>query len=201
MAAASDRHDVVNENREKWDRIYRHGAGEATVAEVLSENRFLLPKSGSALDLACGLGGNALLLAELGLQVQAWDISPLAVQALRQRAVRQGLPVIAREVDVRPETIPKKAFDVIVVARFLDRTLCDAIIAALKNGGLLFYQTFTVDKLTPQGPNNPAYLLRRNELLRLFAPLTVVYYREFARVGNVANGARNEAAFIGQKTD
>jgi tellurite methyltransferase len=45
-----------------------------------------------------------------------------------------------------PESLTENAFDVIVVSRFLDRTLSDAIIDALKPDGLLFYQTFTRDK-------------------------------------------------------
>jgi hypothetical protein len=71
--------------------------------------------------------------------------------------------------------------------------------AALKPGGLLFYQTFTRNKLDQQGPSNPDYLLASNELLRLFKPLNVVFYQEYAKLGDVRFGNRNEACFIGQK--
>ncbi|WP_305909939.1 methyltransferase domain-containing protein [Methylomarinum sp. Ch1-1] len=183
----------------KWDAIYRQNNRLPRPAEVLSENAFLLPKQGAALDLACGLGGNALFLAERGLRVQGWDISPIALQVLQRQAELKGLNIQTQAVDLRPDSLPENAFDVIVISRFLDRTLCDAIIASLKSGGLLFYQTYTVDKLTSQGPNNPAYLLQRNELPKLFASLALVYYRENARVGDLAEGARDEARFIGQK--
>ncbi|WP_031434447.1 methyltransferase domain-containing protein [Methylomarinum vadi] len=186
-------------DREKWDSHYRHSDIQPPAAAVLSEHSFLLPKQGIALDLACGLGANALLLAEQGLRVQAWDISPVAVQQLQRESERKGLSIATKAFDIGPHTLPENVFDVIVVSRFLDRTLCDAIIASLKIGGLLFYQTFTVDKLTPQGPSNPRFLLQRNELLKLFAPLAVVYYREYARVGDLASGARNEAGYVGQK--
>jgi 2-polyprenyl-3-methyl-5-hydroxy-6-metoxy-1,4-benzoquinol methylase len=43
---------------------------------------------------------------------------------------------------IRPDTLENNGFDVIVISRFLDRTLCNAIMAALKPEGLLFYQTF-----------------------------------------------------------
>jgi tellurite methyltransferase len=59
--------------------------------------------------------------------------------------------------------------------------------------------TFTVNKLTDKGPSNPAYLLARNELLRLFAPLNLLYYQEDDRTGCLAEGDRNEARYIGQK--
>lgn len=189
----------MSEIQNKWDTIYRQQDGLPQAADVLSKNLYLLPSTGEALDLACGLGANAMFLARQGLQVQAWDISPVALTLLGQQAGENGLSITTRAVDIQAEALPENAFDVIVVSRFLDRTLCDAIIASLKNGGLLFYQTFTVDKVTPQGPNNPAYLLQRNELLRLFAPLTLLYYRENARVGDLTSGARDEAAFIGQK--
>jgi len=38
------------------------------------------------LDLACGLGANALRLAELGLKTEAWDLSPVAVERLNAEA-------------------------------------------------------------------------------------------------------------------
>ena len=79
-------------------------------------------------------------------------------------------------------------FDVIVVSRFLDRTLSDAIIGALKPDGLLFYQTFTREKTSPKPPNNPDYLLTENELLALFSPLRVIFYRENALIGESATG-------------
>ena len=71
--------------------------------------------------------------------------------------------------------------------------------AALKPGGLLFYQTFTRHKLDKSGPSNPDYLLARNELLQLFAPLTVIYYQEYPAIGDLQRGNRNEAQLIGQK--
>ena len=91
-------------------------------------------------------------------------------------------------------------FDVIVVSRFLDRRLSNAIIDALKPNGLLFYQTFTKEKTIPTSPNNPDYLLNRNELLTLFSPLQVILYRENGLVGSHLKGLRNQAQFIGQKT-
>ena len=50
--------------QEKWDNMYQQKVGEPPVAEVLQHNHYLLPEKGVALDLACGLGGNAMMLAE-----------------------------------------------------------------------------------------------------------------------------------------
>lgn len=189
----------MNSLQAKWDDIYDQQSHQAAAAEVLVENRFLLPERGRALDLACGLGGNALLMAEAGLIVDAWDISPVALQSLQEQAGIRNLCVETRQCNISPELLPTELYDVIVISRFLDRTLCNAIMAALKTGGLLFYQTFTGSKLAKQGPSNPDYLLARNELLRLFAPLTLIFYQENARIGDLQYGDRNEARFIGQK--
>jgi tellurite methyltransferase len=47
-----------------------------------------LPDDGRALDLACGLGGNSILLAQQGLKVDAWDIADVPVAALQELALR-----------------------------------------------------------------------------------------------------------------
>ncbi|MDT4289367.1 class I SAM-dependent methyltransferase [Methylomonas sp. MO1] len=185
--------------QDKWDTIYRNACSPPLPAEVLSQHQYLLPKQGKALDLACGLGGNAVLLAESGLAVDAWDISLVALQILQQQATEKGLSIATQQCHISAETLAQQAYDVIVICRFLDRTLCNAIMAALKPGGLLFYQTFTRNKLDQQGPSNPEYLLANNELLRLFSPLSVVFYQEYAKLGDVRFGNRNEACFIGQK--
>lgn len=149
--------------------------------------------------MACGHGGNALLLAELGLTVQAWDISPLALTSLQQTACQRRLQIMTRQLEITADDLVAHSFDVVVVSRFLDRALCNAIMTALKPKGLLFYQTFTRTKRDSQGPSNPDFLLDRNELLRLFVPLSLLHYQEHAGAGQLQFGNRNEACFIGQK--
>jgi len=186
--------------REKWNRLYSDGpARTPEPARVLGENLHLLPRSGRALDLACGLGGNALLLARAGWQVSAWDISDVALAQLRVASAREGLVVECVCVDLAAEPFPGTAFDVIVVNRYLQRDLAPKIVAALNPGGLVFYQTFVRSKLAPAGPSNPAYLLADNELLQLFTPLRVRHYREDGLAGDLTKGDRDEAFLVAQK--
>lgn len=184
----------------KWDTIYSNHTGLIEASELLQNNRHLLPATGKALDLACGLGGNALLMADHGLLVDAWDISSVALTKLQKQADSLQLSIATRQCEISPKILPHNYYDVIVISRFLDRSLCNAIMDALTPEGLLFYQTFTRDKLDQLGPSNPNYLLERNELLALFAPLSLVYYQECARIGDLRHGNRNEAYFIGQKS-
>ncbi len=191
----------VNPIKQKWNLIYQKMQDEVSVipAAVLTEHDFLLPNSGQALDLACGLGANACYLAERGLQVTAWDISDVAISRLRQIAQRKALPIKAEVNEITLKSFQECSFDVIIIARFLDRTLSDGIMSALKPGGLLFYQTFNKEKINEDGPNNPDFLLAENEPLSLFAPLRLVFYQENGKIGKLSAGFRNETQFIGQK--
>jgi 2-polyprenyl-3-methyl-5-hydroxy-6-metoxy-1,4-benzoquinol methylase len=182
----------------KWDRIYSNKTS-STPVNVLVDNHFLLPKKGCALDLACGLGENALFLAENGLDVHAWDISSVALNRLKQKAHQKSLKISIKQVFIQPKVLPKRAFDIIVLSHFLDRSLSNAIMESLKLDGLLFYQTYVREKTASVGPKNPDFLLARNELLKLFQPLKIVVYRENSLVGDLQCGERNEALFIGQK--
>ncbi len=186
--------------RQKWERIYQNDAGATgRPCRVLAAHSHLLPPAGTALDLACGRGANALHLASHGLAVAAWDLAATATSELAQTAQRLGLAVAAEQRDVTAHPPPPNAFDVIVVSRFLDRSLAAAIRAALKERGLLFYQTFIRESATDRGPSNPAYRLEPNELLRLFQPLHVVYYNEEGAVGDTSRGFRDEAMLIAQR--
>lgn len=165
--------------QKKWDARYRDShLNASSVAEVLRQNTSLIPAKGRALDLAAGLGGNALLLATLGLEVHAWDISPVAIDKLNAEARQQNLTLHTQVRDCLAQPPEANRFNLIIVSRFLERALCPAIIAALKPGGLLFYQTYTRARHGSEGPNNPHFLLAEGELGELFAELQRVSYEE-----------------------
>jgi len=188
-----------DERQARWEQRYRDPTGStaAAPAAVLSANRHLLPARGRALDLACGLGGSALLLAEHGLDSHAWDYAAGAVARVAAAAEARGLAVSAVQRDVLAEPPAAGSFDVIVVSRFLERSLCPAIAAALRPGGLLFYQTFTRERPADSGgPQSGDFLLAANELLRLFAGLRLIHYREDAGYGDPSRGERSEAWLV-----
>lgn len=187
--------------QEKWNRIYAESEVAAySVSKVLNEHGYLLPTHGVALDLACGLGSDSVFLAEKGLQVSAWDISDRVVEKINQLAKQNSLPINAEARDIALNPPQPASFDVITVAHYLERKIIPDLIAALKPGGLIFYQTF-VQAVTPQytGPSNPDFRLEKNELLRLFKELSLVFYQEDALIGDLQHGFRNEAMLIAQK--
>jgi len=191
----------MSDSLQKWEQRYR---AEVAVypepARVITQNQHLLPEQGLALDLACGLGANALLMASRGLQTQAWDISSEALAKLNAEAQQRQLEVITEQRDVSVNPPDKSSFDVVVVSQFLDRKLCPKLINALKPGGLIFYQTFCRDKVDSSGPQNPDFLLADNELLNLFSGLKLRVYREESTLGDSSVGWRNMAMLVGQKS-
>ena len=188
-------------DRVKWDHIYESSGVDESAKPclVMSSHSHLLPAAGTALDLACGRGANALYLAARGYATRAWDISEVVIQGLADQARQRGLPLTAQQRDVTANPPEPESFDIIVVSRFLDRTLTPAICAALKEQGLLFYQTFIREQVSGFGPRNPAYRLQANELLNLFRPLHLIYYHEEGSVGDTDQGFRNEAMLVAQK--
>jgi len=168
----------------KWNARYAYSSqAKPAPANVLLKGEAFLPESGTAADIACGLGGNASYLASKGLTVFAWDISAKAIRSIHE-------PKISASVrDVVSHPPEPDSLDVIVVSRFLDRGLCAKLSDALRPGGVLFYQTFTA------GLSNPNYLLKKNELPSLFATLAVCYTHE----SSVDEQGFSEAQFIGRK--
>lgn len=183
-----------------WDARYRdRSPAEAEPAAVLADNPHLLPAGGMALDVACGLGGNAIFLARSGIETAAWDSSETAIAKLAAFAREQGLPLTTQVRDVVAAPPEAAGYDVIAVSRFLERALVPALIAALRPGGVLFYQTFNRSRVSDRGPGSDRFRLADNELLELFAPLRVRVYREEDRVGDLARGRRDEAQLVAHK--
>ena len=191
--------------QEKWDQRYRTQPSLPAAAEVLTRNQQLLPSQGKGLDIACGLGANSLFLARRGLQMEAVDISPVALAALEQRAVEYGLPISTRRADLESGFELKAGhYDLIVVSRYLHRPLCQKLVKSLAKDGMLFYQTFAIDQNAAQGraptrlkgPRTLSYKLQANELLHLFASLETIYHFEDSDSSGV--GAKM-AYYVGRK--
>ncbi|MET0081520.1 MAG: methyltransferase domain-containing protein [Sedimenticola sp.] len=190
---------MTDDARPDWDRRHAAAVGLGEPARVLEENRHLLPPGGDALDLACGRGVNAMLLAQAGLNVTAWDSSVAAIARLDEAAEEAGLEISAEVRDVVDAPPEPGSFDVILVSHFLDRSLVQAISAALRRGGLLFYQTFSEERVSDAGPSNPEFRLAENELLTLFDSLHIRVYREEGRLGELSRGWRDRAMLVAEK--
>jgi len=192
----------MQDNAAKWNQRYQNTITDLpSAADVLVQNQHLLPRAGHALDVACGLGGNSLFLAQQGLHVVAWDNAEQALAQLNRFAEQAGLTdkITPEHRDVLKQPPGPAQFDVIVVSHFLERSLMQTLADALTPGGLIFYQTFCADKPPGIGPQNPDYLLTENELLQCFDGLIIRVYREEGQIGEMKSGWRHRAMLVAEK--
>jgi SAM-dependent methyltransferase len=150
-------------------------ATTATASPWVRKYAPLIPhNAGPVLDLACGSGRHTRLLLEAGHEVWALDKDPALLQPLA------ALGAKCFEVDLEHESpggVPvdgitwpfaEQSFAGIIVTNYLYRPLMPLILGALKDQGVLIYETFALGNEPYGRPTNPNFLLRDNELLEHF---------------------------------
>jgi 2-polyprenyl-3-methyl-5-hydroxy-6-metoxy-1,4-benzoquinol methylase len=166
-------------DRERWDRKYAAGEGPTHFRpnSLLVQNQQLL-RNGRALDVACGFGGNALLLARRGFQVEAVDISAVGLARARSEAIRRDLEIDWVQADLARWWIPPGRYDVILVFYYLNRELAPHLAGGLRPGGYLFQANRNKAFLSVRPDFDPDYLLEPGELAEMArkAGLEVVHY-------------------------
>ena len=118
------------------------------------------------LDLACGAGRHARLLAGRGFSVVAVDRDDAALAGL------SACPgVETRQMDLEGATWPLagERFGGVVVTNYLWRPYLDDVLALLAPGGVLIYETFMIGNERFGKPSNPDFLLRPDELRTIAA--------------------------------
>jgi tellurite methyltransferase len=196
-------------NSSEWDARHRSEANGAAPepASFVRELLPLLPR-GPALDIACGTGRHALLLAERHQHVTAVDSSLVALEVIEERArvasqparrvddmakhlkggvaARPGIDLVL--VDLEQTTLPENSFALILCVHYLQRSLFPQIERALVPGGMLLFETFTRAQLDFEGgPRNPEFLLEPGELRGAFRALRLVFYRELRAGKGIAS--------------
>lgn len=137
---------------------------------------------GEVLDLACGRGRHARLLAAQGHPVLAVDRDPDALAMVGGDGIR------TRQLDLESPThrdanwpLQAGRFAGVVVTNYLHRPLLEPLLASLAPGGVLLYETFAEGNERYGRPANPDFLLAPGELLDLArtarpAPLLVLAF-------------------------
>ncbi len=167
-------------NRVHWDARYRNYQPRSVSAFLVRWlDQLHPPPHNRALDIACGTGRNAIVVAKHGWNVLGVDISPVALAIARQEAQAHDVNLNLAVLNMDDWPLPQAYFDLICVFRFLNRSLCARLPAALKPGGCLIYETFTVAQRAYEGgPRTDAFLLQPGELPSLFPTLDVLEYTE-----------------------
>jgi SAM-dependent methyltransferase len=147
-----------------------------------------------------------LFLAAQGYQVAAIDRDAGALTHLSSSARKtQEATISTRVLDLEPPhsaspNLGKEAYDAIIVFFYLYRPLFPSLVDALKPGGVLMYETFTIDNhVHHQHPRRQEFCLARNELLQLTSGLMVVHYDEGAHEGGDGADRVYTAQLVAQK--
>ena len=145
----------------------------------LKEHIKLLPK-GKALDVATGEGRNAVFLAKNGFDVDCCDVSAVAIEKAKNLAKENNVRINAFVADLEDYKLPENSYDAITCFYYLQRDLIPQIKDSLKAGGMIMYETFTIENAERgfDGPKNKEHLLKPNELLYFFMDFKIIYYRE-----------------------
>lgn len=174
--------------RSTWDaRFARDDYIFGTAPNVfLSQQAHRLRPGQRALCVADGEGRNSVWLAQQGLAVTAFDISPRGVAKAQALAQRHGVTVDYTVADVETFAWTPAAFDA-VVAIFIQfappaqrRRLFAQMIEALVPGGLLLLQGYTprqIDYATG-GPGRADHLYTPALLREAFGAHEIVALRE-----------------------
>lgn len=148
-------------------------------ARFLVDHIDLLPNKGRVLDIAMGAGRNAIYLAKLGFEVEGVDSSEHAVSHALQQAKEEGVTIRAEVADLEKDyRIKPDNYDVIICFNYLQRSLIPQIRDGLKKGGVIVYETYTIDQTQFGRPHNPDFLLKHNELQEMFRGFRCLRYRE-----------------------
>ncbi len=130
----------------------------------------MIKPGGRVLDVAAGHGRHARAFAAQGYQAVAVDIDMTGL------ADAPGIEVIAADLEAEPWPFPPAAFDGIVVANYLHRAHFPHLVAGLRDGGVLVFETFGQGNEKIGRPRNPDFLLAPGELLAAFSTLQIVAY-------------------------
>lgn len=170
-------------------------------AELLLDHIGLLKsleRSFPVLDLACGKGRNGLVLAPLAILVEFADKSSESLVVVRRRLAKGNLPGKVWQVDLErheDRVFAGKHYSAILGFCYLHRPLFRELKKVLMPGGLVIYETFTVDQPRFGRPHNPDFLLRPGELKKIFGDWETLHYFE----GTQENPDRAIAQIVARK--
>jgi tellurite methyltransferase len=143
-----------------------------------------VPPSTPILDVACGDGRNGIFLALRGHSVICCDYSAQSLRRATEFARESGVTLSVWHVDLElpgNNPFPPHSFGGIMVFRYLHRPLIPCIRKALREGGILMYETYTLEQPRYGKPHNPDFLLRPGELLQWFMDWKVLHHFEGVR--------------------
>lgn len=184
--------------KETWDERYRSGKYSSAEPHKLLIDLTAKIKAGNALDIACGVGRNAIFLAEKGFQVTAVDNSAVGIEIAKQRAQEKGVKIDFRVADLeKNEFEPQEnAYDLICDFYYLQRNLFPAIKKGIKPAGIIIAAIHIYGDTEEAGE----FLLKESELREIFKDFEILHYHETSLTDtDSGEHHRRTAEIIGKK--
>lgn len=177
----------MKEDRSRWNAKYSSNRDKFPGPDPFLVQRADLLSPGRALYPACGLGADALFLAERGYRVDATDISFAALSRLRDEAARRGLRVSVFLADLDYYPLPQNRYDLVLIFYFFSPVLIPSFKAALKDGGMIVYATYNQRHISVRPEFNPNYLTPPGGLSPYFSDFDILVSEpEAGELGNLS---------------
>ncbi|HIM36008.1 MAG TPA: class I SAM-dependent methyltransferase [Pseudomonadales bacterium] len=169
---------MSDEDRRRWNERYGAGAYQSREhpSSVLLDWKDALTGN-SVLDLACGRGRNAIHLATLGFEVDAIDISDMAIQQATRRADSLGVHVHWLAHDLERGVPLVGPYDLILMIRYVDNTLLSTAVKLLAPRGKILVEEHLVSNEAVIGPTNPEFRVQPGSVQQTLRGLEIE--REF----------------------
>jgi cyclopropane fatty-acyl-phospholipid synthase-like methyltransferase len=193
--------------RETWDA--RFSSDEyifGTEPNVwLAQHADLFKPGMRVLAVADGEGRNSVWMAKLGLQVDAFDISPVGIEKAKKLAQQQGVDVnfSIHGIEDYPWTTGDYDAVVAIFIQFADPDTRAALFkrmkSALKPDGVVLLQGYTPKQLDYKtgGPPNLSHLYTEDLLQEAFGDLDISELRAYEDVLTEGTQHHGQSALIG----
>lgn len=176
---------MSKEDRSRWNARYADGTFVSRPEPSPFLETWLLGqpdgygKGKRALDLACGAGRNSILLAQHGYEVDAMDVSDVALAQGRTDAEAAGVAVNWIELDLDELALVPESYDLIVIIRFRITVPFEQLVSALCQDGVFASEQHLKTHLEAAGPpKDSTFRWGPNELLAMAKGLRILWYRE-----------------------
>jgi len=181
-------------DRSKWNQRYAEDSYRKSNPVTLLSDWLPRIPVGRALDVACGAGRNALLLAEAGFQVDAIDISAVGLKRLAGEARERGFSINCIEHDLDQDYAFASGYDLIVVLWYVNLELIERLCACLAPGGYLVCEEHLQSEQEVIGPGNDDYRVAPGALCTAVSSLDLLLYEE--RIEAIPEGGQLASARV-----
>ncbi len=170
---------MAQEDKIKWNKKYQEKPELLKKRKPSSKLVQIIDqiKGDKVLEIACGTGRNSIFLAQKGFNIDALDISEVALEHLNSKGFAN---IKTKIVDLEEYTPEQNSYDLIVKTNYLERKLIAPLLKALKEDGIILIETYMDHPDNQKQSSNPDFLLKKGELKSFFNDdFQIIEYEEF----------------------